>query len=344
MSTNDQGKISEAADWPVDGLEYLGHCPVCRAIERDLLYEGLRDRLFGAPGQWTMYRCRGCLSSYLDPRPAYETISLAYKHYFTHELRREGQGLSLTRKIMRNLANGYHNNYFNSQMNPAWSLGKWLALLTPGIRAMLDADMRHLSGKAGRLLDIGSGNGQFLTAARSAGWLVHGVEPDPVSANLARNFGLKITIGYIEDLPEDLPLFDMITVSHVLEHIHEPYNFLKRCARRLKVGGTIWIDTPNIECLGHLRYLSSWRGLEPPRHLVLFSSSSLQALLNEAGFESFEVMPYRPLCYRVWLSSAKLTTPQEPLFRTLRSAWHAERVARAQPELREFLTVLAYKK
>ena len=45
----------------------------------------LSDRLFGAPGLWTLYRCVGCHSGYLDPRPNSETISLAYEHYITHK-------------------------------------------------------------------------------------------------------------------------------------------------------------------------------------------------------------------------------------------------------------------
>src|SRR5690349_11892335 len=71
--------------WPEDGLEQLGHCPVCGSSARELVHCGLRDRVsFSAPGQWNLFRCAVCGSGYLDPRPNAETIGLAYANYYTH--------------------------------------------------------------------------------------------------------------------------------------------------------------------------------------------------------------------------------------------------------------------
>ncbi len=340
---NNSLESSQPENWPIDGLEKVQHCPVCKGSQRKLLYGELTDRLFGAPGQWTMYQCLECESGYLDPRPTKETIGLAYQNYFTHELRRQGN-LPLFRTILRNFANGYHNKFFNTHLKPAYPVNTWVKLLLPGIASTLDADMRHLSQSPGRLLDIGSGNGQFLLAAKSAGWSVHGIEPDKKAVLVARNAGLDITQGNLEEIPVKPPLssFDVITASHVIEHVHEPDTFLIDCFKRLKKGGYLWLETPNINSLGRQRYNHFWRGLEPPRHLTLFSQQSLISLLNSSGFDNIKIMPYRSLCYRVWSCSTQSLGFFEAL-RLKKTTIQAEKIAQVIPDVREFITVRAYK-
>src|SRR6266852_6812100 len=73
-------------DWPSEGLEAVKCCPVCDSGQRTQLYSNLIDNVFyTAPGHWTLYRCQGCGSAYLDPRPTPEFIHLAYRNYYTHK-------------------------------------------------------------------------------------------------------------------------------------------------------------------------------------------------------------------------------------------------------------------
>ena len=72
-------------EWPRDGLEAVAACPVCGGERRVRMYDGLRDRLFSAPGEWALWRCGGCRSAYLDPRPTAETLGLAYADYMHHQ-------------------------------------------------------------------------------------------------------------------------------------------------------------------------------------------------------------------------------------------------------------------
>ncbi|MDQ3823220.1 MAG: class I SAM-dependent methyltransferase, partial [Actinomycetota bacterium] len=58
-------------------------CPVCGDGRRGVLHAGLVDRLYGAPGRWTLHRCAGCGAAYLDPRPTPESIAAAYERYYT---------------------------------------------------------------------------------------------------------------------------------------------------------------------------------------------------------------------------------------------------------------------
>ena len=55
--------------------------------------------------------------------------------------------------------------------------------------------------------------------------------------------------------------------------------------RLLRPGGTLWLQTPNIDSIGHKIYGLNWRGLEPPRHLVLMTMQTLRKILENAGFK-----------------------------------------------------------
>lgn len=340
--------------WPADGLQWIEHCPVCGSAERTVLHAGLRDRVFFcAPGEWTLHRCQGCGSGYLDPRPTPETIGLAYRTYFTH--RGAGQdpigGLRWQRRLRRVLANGYRNYRFGTDERPASPLGVLVAMLFPSKKAVIEAEGRHLPPPApgARLLDIGCGNGQFLEFAQRMGWQVVGVEPDPKAVEAARARGLDVRLGGVEVLEPQREQFEGITLSHVIEHVHDPRAVLRACHRLLKPGGWVWLESPNLDALGHRRYGASWRGLEPPRHLVLFNFESLCQALVSAGFANIEVQPYRPLCAAMFAASEAIARGKDPRKADRISvagyfaARHAERQARRDPAVREFLTVRAYK-
>ena len=54
------------------------------------------------------------------------------------------------------------------------------------------------------------------------------------------------------------------------------------------------METPNLNSLGHEKFGKHWLGLDPPRHLVLFSNSALKAVLLETGYSRIQNMPFRP--------------------------------------------------
>jgi SAM-dependent methyltransferase len=282
--TNDPAADGE---WPAGGLEAVTACPVCSGAERRTFYNGLRDRAFRtAPGTWTLVRCSLCRSAYLDPRPTPETIELAYRSYYTH-----GSGTPPeVGRLRRGLANDYLRARWGYDEEPVVRGGRLIPRLAPSRGALVDREIRHLPATpGGRLLDVGCGSGGFLAQMAELGWHAQGIDPDPAAVAQAREAGLDVTQGTLADLDSDehAGAFDAITLSHVIEHLHDPGGNLRRINQLLRPGGLLWIATPNLEALGLRRFGRDWLGLDPPRHLVLFTRASLERLLRDAGLEPF---------------------------------------------------------
>ena len=77
-------------------------------------------------------------------------------------------------------------------------------------------------------------------------------------------------------------------MSHVLEHVYDPVDLLRESYRVLKPRGVVVITTPNISSFLHSVFSESWQGLDPPRHLRLFSISTLTESARRAGFAQVE--------------------------------------------------------
>jgi 2-polyprenyl-3-methyl-5-hydroxy-6-metoxy-1,4-benzoquinol methylase len=290
------GEASGAAtEWPAAETERVLACPVCGTAERAPLHRDLRDHTFEvAPGAWTLWRCGGCGSAYLDPRPGAESIHRAYGgDYFTHSPGDHALApTGLAGRARVGVMNGYLNARWGYEAEPSL-VGARAAALAPPLAARADRWVRHLPAPApgDRLLDIGSGSGAFLAQMRELGWTVEGVEPDPAAVAVARGAGIAVTEGTVGafDEPAHAGAFSAVTMSHVIEHLHELRGTLAAVRRLLRPSGTLWLATPNLRSLGHRLFGANWLGLDPPRHLVLFTHASLARLLVNAGFEGVAV-------------------------------------------------------
>ena len=238
-----------------------------------------------------MYRCGRCQVGYLDPRPTPAAIAKAYASYYTHTESQEWQpsgrvarGLQWLRHTLRN---GYLNHQYNVQLRPAWAIG---ALIVPRLavsRSKSDKKMRllRLPQRGAKLLDIGCGNGAFLQQMQQLGWEVAGLDFDAEAVRACQAAGIPAVQGTIETADFAASSFDAITLSHVIEHLYDPIAVLQQCVRLLKPGGQFYIETPNLDSIGHRRYQEHWRGLEPPRHLMLFNPQSLQYVCEQADLQ-----------------------------------------------------------
>ena len=359
MSITIQETNNASGNWPSSGLERVSKCPVCSSEDRREEIDGLEDKIFGvAPGKWTLHRCLKCRSVYLDPRPDLSTIGLAYENYFTHTSAKTRTGATLVSWLRLMLGNSYRNRLFGTKLKPSMRGAWFLASVARGraMDARLDGrGLDSLHDVKGNLLDVGCGNGAFLRFANQAGWTCSGVEPDAAAAAVAQSQGATILGSHLADLRGRFEAhFDVITLSHVIEHVHNPEECLKDCWSMLKPGGFLWIETPNIDSIGYEIYSRSWRGLEPPRHLVIFNPAALSGLLCEVGFVNIKVLPPWDHAERLFSLSASIAAgyvaevEAAPLSKKARkeidsNVRRAAIAVRKNPDRSEFIRTIAYK-
>jgi SAM-dependent methyltransferase len=143
----------------------------------------------------------------------------------------------------------------------------------------------RLSPAPARLLDVGAGRGRFVAAARGAGYQADGIEPSARGVAGAGEIGVMLAQANIEEAPVPARSLDAVTLWHVLEHLDEPGEALKRIAGWLRPGGAILVGVPNLASLQAWVGAEKWYHLDVPRHRVHFTADGAQALLRRSGFE-----------------------------------------------------------
>lgn len=268
-------------------------CQTCVSCgsEGHLLYRDLKDRLFTAAGSWNMSICSNpdCKTVWLDPMPIAEDLGKAYETYFTHDKHEANKKQRLGRRISQRIDRCYltrsYGYRFSGVSAGAWTLPGLLRYIHPLRRSDLDFSVMYLPyTPGGRLLEIGCGSGQMLKFMGDIGWGAEGIDFDPLAVQNARSRGLSVRQGSLENQQFDGETFDAIIMSHLIEHVPDPVYLLRECHRILRMGGKVVIVTPNTTSWGHRDFTSSWLNLDPPRHLHLFSLTSLEALARKAGF------------------------------------------------------------
>lgn len=243
--------------WSNEGVlvQDATECILCRRAGA-FLYKGLEDRLFDAPGIWSLMECRPCGLCWLNPRPLASETGKLYASYYTHQVSHQSGGLKrLIRSAVLASAYGYVRHDENA-------LRGWMFSRIGPIRELVGGSVLWLHARErGKLLDVGCGNGAFLAHMRNLGWEVAGVEPDPAAVQVAREvYDIDVFCGTLEEAPIPEDSFDVVTMNHVLEHVPDPIMTLTTCRRVLRSGGKVVIVTPNVASLGARVWRQYWRG------------------------------------------------------------------------------------
>ncbi|MEX6690516.1 class I SAM-dependent methyltransferase [Danxiaibacter flavus] len=143
----------------------------------------------------------------------------------------------------------------------------------------------------GALLDIGAGTGAFANTMKLDGWQVTALEPDDVAReNALKNYGLQLqTPDTLYNLPENS--FNVITMWHVLEHVHDLHGYIDTFHRILESNGTLIIAVPNYTSYDAEKYGQYWAAYDVPRHLYHFSPDCMQRLMQSHGFTVTNYIP-----------------------------------------------------
>lgn len=249
------------------GTETKPVCYLC-GKQGELFYRNLVDYLFGSPGDWSFRKCSDpeCGLIWLDPRPTLSEIGKAYQSYYTHG---RSSDVQQTRSagIVRAILHTISISILGLRVERRRYKCMYLDKMPPG-----------------RLLEVGCGNGKRLARLQTLGWEVTGQEIDPIASEYVRKArGIDVHTGPLETM-EIAVKYDVVIMSHVIEHVHDPVALLTACNRVLEKNGLLVLLTPNAASYGHRKFGATWRGLEPPRHLHLFTSKTLVQISQQAGF------------------------------------------------------------
>jgi 2-polyprenyl-3-methyl-5-hydroxy-6-metoxy-1,4-benzoquinol methylase len=233
------------------------NCEICNSDNFKLLFI-TKDYDWGLPGEFSIVRCNKCGLIFINPRPDYEELKRYYPEGY-HSVVCENE---LTQEQRKNLNLIYNKRY------------KFLKKFK----------------SAGRLLDVGCGDGLFLNFIKNKGWEVCGVEPSKLASDFAKNkLNLKIYNSDLINAHLEESDFDVITMWEVLEHIPNLNENLKEVCRLLKEDGIFIASVPNFRSIQRVLFGKYWYAIKAPTHLYHFTSNTLRKLLFNNGFLNVKV-------------------------------------------------------
>ncbi len=237
-------------------------CPVCGAENWKLIFD-CKDFSISQQ-QFSIAECENCSLRITVGAPDKESIGPYYKseEYISHT----------------NTNKGFINQLY-----------QWVRKYMLSKKRKLIEDV---SGKkVGALLDYGSGTGAFVRYMKQAGWISTGIEPDADARKVAAE-QFQITLleaGELQNLQSSQ--FDVITLWHVLEHIHDLQRTIQKLKDLLKPDGVLIIAVPNYTSLDAYHYGPYWAAYDVPRHLYHFSPYSMEQLMKNNGLRVISKKP-----------------------------------------------------
>jgi SAM-dependent methyltransferase len=138
-----------------------------------------------------------------------------------------------------------------------------------------------------RVLEIGCMYGALLMELNRRGAIATGIELSEEPARHCRGIGLDVSTESVEQFVARAPddRFDVVVLSHVLEHLVEPRETISRLLGLLSDGGHIVICVPNFRCLHAKLAGRYWGWWQVPVHVNHFCDSSARRLFGSLGLE-----------------------------------------------------------
>ncbi len=222
-------------------------CPGCGALRSNFL-RSYRGKCSWSSGLF-LHECESCRLVFVDPLPSAEVLDEYNKSFF------------------RNIGSGEEISASQEIFFSAMARVRWMQ-----VRKYMDARRvvpRHV-------LEIGPGRGHFakicLGEGRTESYAV--IETDASCDLSLSQLGVRIFRNAAE--VDGVGGKDLLVLSHVLEHVGDPFGFLEPYLEKLDPGGVVFIDVP---CLDH-----SFKSQDEP-HLLFFDKLSLGRLLQRSGLD-----------------------------------------------------------
>lgn len=269
--------------------EKVETCPSCNS--KEFKNHIICDDHTVSKESFAIMRCTNCGLLVTSPRPDKDSIGAYYqsKDYISHT----------------NQANNLLNFVYKIARN--YTLRKKFKLIS------------SLASKKS-ILDYGCGTGHLLNYIQQKGsWKTIGVEPDEMARTVAISDHDLNIVGSLQDLPEKK--FGIITLWHVLEHVHDLNDTIQTLRKHLSKKGKLLIAVPNHECLDEKIYKKHWAAYDVPRHLYHFNQLTIKELMKYHKFTLDEVLPLKLDSYYVSMLSERHKSGKINYIKSILNGW-----------------------
>lgn len=232
-------------------------CQICSGQNYSTLTTDIRDWEFGVEGVYEYRRCQNCDQVQIHPFPTIEQLKEAYPESYS------------------------------SHVESSDSRGPLYGALYRAANWLLRRQLRRYIRPGAVVLDVGCGNGEFLTRIRSLGAAtLEGVDFSDKAAKLAEEKGIRVFRGLFLDFPVSEARYDAIFMNNYIEHVLYPHKELAKAMKLLKEGGVLFGEVPNFDSLDRSVFGRYWGSNHVPRHTFQYDRRQLGKLLADAGFTS----------------------------------------------------------
>jgi 2-polyprenyl-3-methyl-5-hydroxy-6-metoxy-1,4-benzoquinol methylase len=241
-------------------------CQCCDSSNLILAYE---DSFFNLP----VLKCNDCSVHFVQ----YDENKLDMKKYYDETYW----------SVFRNIDN---QKIINQNVDNAYLIKKLPKIIRDiieltGVRKSLSySQYNYLKPyvRGHTLFELGSGEGFILELFEKKGFQVYGIEPSKVNLTIINKKlkNGKCVNGFAEDIFSIGKNFDIIIISHVLEHVVNCRIVLSNLKNILSDNGILFIEVPNC---GNKKNLEHSINTQP--HLHHFTKKSLQRLIEHSGYK-----------------------------------------------------------
>ncbi|MDO5576430.1 MAG: class I SAM-dependent methyltransferase [Fibrobacter sp.] len=260
-------------------------CQICSNSTKNTLY-AFKDFHLGNNNTYSYFQCDKC--GCLQKRELFEEHGQYYpENYYSYAKDDRTTLLSKIKWGIRDIRNAYYRN-------GTGFLGKLIHAILPCMSiAMVE---KCKPQKSWKILDIGCGSDALMLQYLSQQGYSYLFGVDPFIAKDIQIGNAKIFKKSVLDIDEQ---FDLITLNHSFEHMPNPHEILEHCKKILSKDGRILLRIPVVDSFGWEHYGEYWPNLDAPRHLFLYSTKSLELLVQKFNLQ-IEKKWYDSTAFQFW--------------------------------------------
>ncbi len=275
--------------------EKIDRCPLCNegTFQTHVI---AKDHLVSKES-FAIVSCTNCGFKFTSPRPTKNEISNYYQsdEYISHA------------------------NKSNSLINIAFKIARAFT-----VKSKVALVKKY--SKSRNILDFGCGTGNFLHECAKQNIVSYGLEPDNKAREIAEKNKRINVVSNLSLLPNEIR-FDVITLWHVLEHVHDLTATIEILRKKLIDKGTLIVAVPNVNSWDAQHYKENWAAYDVPRHLYHFEVSTMTKLMTNQKFKKIAIVPQKLDSFYVSLLSEKYLEHKNKFLKAINNGLKSNRNA-----------------